>query len=59
MLNKTTNGVLASFRGLNVLNHAKHPASSLAAALLDGLYEHPELLWHQKHSAEFQRFFYI
>jgi len=32
-------------------------ASSLAAALLDGLFEHPELLRHQRHSARFQQSF--
>jgi hypothetical protein len=28
-------------------------ASSLAAALLDGLFEHPELLLHRRHSVRF------
>jgi len=39
MLKKSTSGVLASLRGSTYQN--VRLASSLAAALLDGLFEHP------------------
>jgi hypothetical protein len=41
MLKKSASGVLASLRGLNVRPKVRF-ASSLAAALLGGLFEHPE-----------------
>jgi hypothetical protein len=53
MLKKSASGVLASFRGSTY--RSVRLASSLAAALLNGLFEHPELLRHQRHSARFQQ----
>jgi hypothetical protein len=41
MLKKSASGVLASLRGLNVRPKVRF-ASSLAAVLLDGFFEHPE-----------------
>ena len=52
MLKKSASGVLASLRDSTY--RSVRLASSLAAALLDGLFEHPELLWHQHHSVRFQ-----
>jgi hypothetical protein len=45
MLKKAASGVLASLRSSTYRN--VRLASSLTAALLVGLFEHPELLWHQ------------
>jgi hypothetical protein len=42
MLKKTASGVLASLRGSTY--RSVRLASSLAAALLDGLFEHPEAI---------------
>jgi len=42
MLKKPTSGVLASLRGSTY--RSVRLASSLAAALLDGLFEHPETI---------------
>jgi hypothetical protein len=42
MLKKTTSGVLTSLRGSTY--RSVRLASSLAAALLDGLFEHPEAI---------------
>jgi hypothetical protein len=42
MLKKSASGVLASFRGSTY--RSVRLASSLAAALLDGLFEHPETI---------------
>jgi hypothetical protein len=47
--------VLASFRCSTYRSVCL--ASSLAAALLDGHFEHPELLWQQRHFIKFQRNF--
>ena len=55
MLKKSTSIVLASFRGSTY--RSVRLASSLTATLLDSLFEHPELLWHQRHSVRFQRCF--
>jgi hypothetical protein len=51
MLKKSASGVLASLRDSTY--RSVRLASSLAAALLDGLFEHPELLWHQRRSVRF------
>jgi len=45
MLKKSASGVLASLRGSTYWS--VRLASSLAAALLDGLFEHPALFEHQ------------
>jgi hypothetical protein len=42
MLNKSASGVLASLRGSTY--RSVRLASSLAAALLDGLFEHPDVM---------------
>ena len=42
MLKKSASGVLASLRGSTY--RSVRLASSLAAALLDGLFEHPEII---------------
>ncbi len=47
--------VLASFRGSTY--RSVRLASSLAAALLDGHFEHPELFGQQRHSVRFLRYF--
>ena len=47
MLKKPTSIVLASFRGSTY--RSVRLASSLAAALLDGLFEHPARMWHERH----------
>ncbi len=47
MLKKSISIVLASFRGSTY--RSVRLASSLAAALLDGLFEHPARLWRQRH----------
>jgi len=46
MLKKSSSGVLASLRGSTY--RSVRLAFSLTAALLDDLFEHPELLWHQR-----------
>jgi hypothetical protein len=38
-------------------NKQNKPALLSAAALLDGHFEHPELLWQQRHSVRLQRYF--
>ncbi len=56
MLKKSASGVLASLRGSTY--RSVRLASSLAAALLDGLFEHPQQLWHKRHFfVRFQRCF--
>jgi hypothetical protein len=47
MLKKSTSIVLASFRGSTY--RSVRLASSVAAALLDGLFEHPARLWRERH----------
>jgi hypothetical protein len=51
MLKKTASIVLASLRGSTY--RSVRLASSLAAALLDGLFEHPVLLGPQFHMKDF------
>ena len=51
MLKKTASIVLASLRGSTY--RSVRLASSLAAALLDGLFEHPALFWRQLHMNAF------
>ena len=54
MLKKSASGVLASLRGSTYRN--VRLASSLAAALLNGLFEHPEsLLITHPNNVRFQR----
>jgi hypothetical protein len=53
MLKKSASSVLASLKGSTY--RSVRLASSLAAALLDGLFEHPEILGHQRHSMIFDR----
>jgi hypothetical protein len=55
MLKKTASIVLASLRGSTY--RSVRLASSLAAALLDGLFEHPVLLERQFHMNAFSRCF--
>jgi hypothetical protein len=55
MLKKTASIVLASFRGSTY--RSVRLASLLAAALLDGLFEHPVLLERQFHMNAFSRCF--
>ena len=55
MLKKSASGVLASFRGSTY--RSVRLASSLATALLDSHFEHPEVLGQQRHSVRFQRYF--
>jgi hypothetical protein len=55
MLKKSASSVLASLRGSTY--RSVRLAASLAAALLDGLFEHPEQLWHTRHFMRFQRCF--
>jgi len=47
MLKKITSGVLTSLRSSTY--RSVRPASSLAAALLDGLFEHPEIILSHVH----------
>jgi hypothetical protein len=47
MLKKSASGVLASLRGLNVRPKVRF-ASSLAVALLDGFFEHPESVFFER-----------
>jgi hypothetical protein len=47
MLKKSTSGVLASLRELNVRPKVRF-ASSLAAVLLDGFFEHPESVFFER-----------
>jgi hypothetical protein len=51
MLKKTASIVLAPLRGSTY--RSVRLASSLAAALLDGLFEHPVLVEHQFHAKAF------
>ena len=53
MLKKSTSGVLASLRASTY--RSVRLASSLAAALLDGLLEHPERLRDTRQFVRFQR----
>jgi hypothetical protein len=53
MLKKSASSVLASLRGSTY--RSVRLASSLAVALPDGLFEHPEVLWHQRYSMIFDR----
>jgi hypothetical protein len=55
MLKKPASGVLASFRGSTY--QGVRLASSLAATLLDGLFEHParKLLWPARAERDGQR----
>jgi hypothetical protein len=53
MLKKSASGVLASLRGSTY--RSVRLASSLAAALLDGLFEHPEIFEALAPSVIFQR----
>ncbi len=46
MLKKSASIVLTSLRGS--MYRSVRLASSLAAALLDGLFQHPEILWYQQ-----------
>ncbi len=55
MLKKSASGVLASLRGSTY--RSVRLASSLAAALLDGLFEHPEVFEAVAPSVIFHRFF--
>jgi hypothetical protein len=50
MLKKPASGVLASLRGSTY--RSVRLASSLAAALLNGLFEHPERLFWQRRQME-------
>ena len=52
MLKKSASGVLASLRGSTY--RSVRLASSLAAALLDGLFEHPEVVGIMAPSVIFQ-----
>jgi hypothetical protein len=52
MLKKTASGVLASLRGLTY--RSVRLATSLTAALLDGLFEHPEIIEASVPSVIFQ-----
>ncbi len=53
MLKKSASGVLASLRGSTY--RRVRLASSLAAALLDGLFEHPEAMLTSAPLLRFQR----
>ncbi len=53
MLKKSASGVLASLRGSTY--RSVRLASSLAAALLDILFEHPEAILYRHHDVRFQR----
>jgi hypothetical protein len=55
MLKLSASIVLASLRGSTY--RSIRLASLLAAALLDGLFEHPVLFEHEFHMKEFQRRF--
>jgi len=55
MLKKPASGVLASLRGSTY--RSVRLASSLAAALLDGLFEHPETIFTAAPYGKLQRCF--
>jgi len=56
MLKKSASGVLASLRGLTY--RSVRVASSLAAALLDGLFEHPEGILALAPNGNFRPYFW-
>ncbi|MDN5941144.1 MAG: hypothetical protein L0H94_04590 [Nitrospira sp.] len=53
MLKKSSSGVLASLRGSTY--RSVRLASSLTAALLDGLFEHPELVLTSTQYGKFEQ----
>ncbi|MDO8354996.1 MAG: hypothetical protein Q7U76_01220 [Nitrospirota bacterium] len=58
MLKKTASGVLASRRGSQRTTRVRL-ASSLAAVLLDGLFEHPEVIGISLPYGAFSQHFYL
>ena len=57
MLKKSASGVLASLRGSTY--RSVRLASSLTAALLDGLFEHPEAILTSRHMEDSNGGLYI
>jgi hypothetical protein len=57
MLKKSASGVLASLRSSTY--RSVRPASSLAAALLDSLFEHPEAIVIPVSFGNIQTMFYV